>query len=60
MDQIQLKMQPDKVARMAYVLENWIDNNPDDDQTRDVEVLVNWLRYRLDRWHRRHPTTPAA
>ena len=57
MDRIQLKMPPDKVAKMADAIERDLDINQAHEDAADLRGILTWLRYRLSRWNANRPTT---
>lgn len=60
MDLMQLKMPPDKVRIMADAIERDIGEQASLNHADDLKAILVWLRYRIQRWEARHPTTPAA
>jgi len=60
MDLIQLKMPPDKLAAVIGALERDTDTTDPNRDTTELQGILNWMRYRLDRWNTHHPATPAA
>lgn len=60
MELIQLKMPPDKAAKMADAIERDLCRDNWDEDTTDLQETLTWLRYRLAKWHANHPATPAA
>lgn len=60
MDLIQLKMPPEKLEAIISALERDVSNPGPHQDTTEIQGILNWMRYRLDRWNNTHPATPAA
>jgi hypothetical protein len=59
MDLIQLKMPPDRAAQMADAIERDIEARPDEPTSAELQKVLVWLRYRVQRWTDNHPDTLA-
>lgn len=60
MELLHLKAPPDRVALMADAIERDILRNSWDDDPRELQEVLTWLRYRLAKWKAAHPDSPAA
>lgn len=60
MDLIQLKMSPDQAALVADAIERDITARPAEQTSSELQKILVWLRYRVQRWNAHHPTQPAA
>lgn len=56
MELIQLKMPPERLKMIVKVIErDLIDHPADEDRQSLMDILV-WMRYRLSRYGKNHPT----
>ena len=59
MDLIQLKMPPEKLTVLIESVERDIGTTDPDRNTTELQSILNWLRYRRDRWNAHRPGTTA-
>lgn len=60
MDLIQLKMPPERAVLMANAIESHIISGDAQENEAALQDILVWLRYRVSRWNKHHPATPAA
>lgn len=60
MDLIQLKIPPEKLAKMANAIETHIISGDAQEDAQDLQKILTWLRYRHSKWTAAHPDEPAA
>lgn len=60
MDLIQLKVPPDRAVLMANAIESHIISGDAQEDEKELQDILVWLRYRISRWSKTGPATPAA
>ena len=60
MDLMQLKMPPERVAKVADAIETHIMSEDAQENAQELDQVLVWLRYRLSLWAAKHPDATAA